>query len=157
MMADCDDTSSLLDEDSTDSNESISSFLTKSSPTKRVNTRKQSSSLPSSKQSCSRRNGSRSSAQNKNNLLQKLHHRQLFGKMKSHRLAEESKLFSKLPGRLAFFIRDAVPHSALTSGHVFLGFSRCGQFLVSYTQTNTENEQFDLSFNYYYRYVNTSF
>jgi len=60
-------------------------------------------------------------------------------------------MFSRLPGRLAFFIRDAVPHSALTSGHVFLGFSRCGQFLLSYTQTNTENEQFDLSFNYYYR------
>ena len=61
------------------------------------------------------------------------------------------QVFSRLPGRLAFFIRDAVPHSALTSGHVFLGFSRCGQFLLSYTQTNTENEQFDLSFNYYYR------
>ena len=52
---------------------------------------------------------------------------------------------------MAFFIRDAVPHSALTAGHVFLGFSKCGQFLLSYTQTSTENEQFDLSFNYYYR------
>ena len=77
----------------------------------------------------------------KNNLLQKLHLRQMYGKIQTTSVAEETKVFSRLPGRLAFFIRDAVPHSALTSGHVFLGFSRCGQFLLSYTQTNTENDQ----------------
>ena len=88
----------------------------------------------------------------KSNLLQKLHLRQLYGKIRlSRRRQEEAKVFSRLPGRLAFFIRDAVPISALTAGHVFLGFSKCGQFLLSYTQTSTENEQFDLSFNYYYR------
>ena len=87
----------------------------------------------------------------KSNLLQKLHLRQLYGKIQSSSVSEEAKVFSRLPGRLAFFIRDAVPHSALTAGHVFLGFSKCGQFLLSYTQTSTENEQFDLSFNYYYR------
>jgi len=87
----------------------------------------------------------------KTNLLQKLHLRQMFGKMQSNPCSEEMKVFSRLPGRLAFFIRDAVPHSALAAGHIFLGFSKCGQFLLSYTQTSTENEQFDLSFNYYYR------
>ena len=63
------------------------------------------------------------------------------------------KVFSRLPGRLAFFIRDAVPMSALAAGHVFLGFSKCGQYLLSYTQTTTEGDQlFDLvNFNYYYR------
>ena len=85
------------------------------------------------------------------NLLQKLHLRQLYGSMRAGSRAEEQKVFSRLPGRLAFFIRDVVPHSALTAGHVFLGFSRCGQFLISYTQTSTENDQFDLNFNYYYR------
>ena len=29
----------------------------------------------------------------------------------------------RLPGRLAFFLRDVVPQSALTTGHVFLGFT----------------------------------
>ena len=29
----------------------------------------------------------------------------------------------RLPGRLAFFLRDVVPHSALTAGHVFMGFT----------------------------------
>ena len=62
------------------------------------------------------------------------------------------KVFSRLPGRLAFFIRDAVPMSALAAGHIFLGFSKCGQYLLSYTQTTTEGDQFDLvNFNYYYR------
>ena len=60
-------------------------------------------------------------------------------------------MFSRLPGRLAFFIRDAVPVSALQAGHIFLGFSKCGQFLLSYTQTTTEGDMFDVNFNYYYR------
>jgi len=60
-------------------------------------------------------------------------------------------MFCRLPGRLAFFLRDAVPQSALVAGHVFLGFSKCGQFLLSYTQTTTENDSMDLNFSYYYR------
>ena len=90
----------------------------------------------------------------KYNLLHKLHFRQMYGKIQSRgsRGAEEMKVFSRLPGRLAFFIRDAVPMSALAAGHVFLGFSKCGQYLLSYTQTTTEGDQFDLvNFNYYYR------
>jgi len=90
----------------------------------------------------------------KYNLLNKLHFRQMYGKIQSRgsRGAEEMKVFSRLPGRLAFFIRDAVPMSALAAGHVFLGFSKCGQYLLSYTQTTTEGDQFDLvNFNYYYR------
>ena len=78
----------------------------------------------------------------------------MYGKIQSRgsRGAEEMKVFSTLPGRLAFFIRDAVPMSALAAGHIFLGFSKCGQYLLSYTQTTTEGDQFDLvNFNYYYR------
>jgi hypothetical protein len=37
-------------------------------------------------------------------------------------------------------IRDAVPQSALHAGHIFMGFTSCGQFLLSYTQTTTEND-----------------
>ena len=35
--------------------------------------------------------------------------------------------FSRLPGRLAFCLKDAIPHSAIEAGHIFLGFSKCGQ------------------------------
>ena len=93
----------------------------------------------------------------KYNLLHKLHFRQMYGRIQSRgsRGAEEMKVFSRLPGRLAFVIRDAVPMSALAAGHVFLGFSKCGQYLLSYTQTTTEGDLGDLTdlvnFNYYYR------
>jgi len=35
--------------------------------------------------------------------------------------------FSRLPGRLAFCLKDAIPHAAIEAGHIFLGFSKCGQ------------------------------
>ena len=41
-------------------------------------------------------------------------------------------------GRLAFCLRDAIPFSAIEAGHIFLGFSKCGQFLLSYTQTEAD-------------------
>ena len=44
--------------------------------------------------------------------------------------------FTRLPVRLAFCLKDAVPMSAIEAGHVFLGFSKCGQFLLSYTQVS---------------------
>jgi len=88
------------------------------------------------------------------NLLQKLSFRQTRGKVQNPlggAYGSEMKMFSRLPGRLAFFLRDAVPQSALIAGHIFLGFSKCGQFLLSYTQTTTENDSMDLNFSYYYR------
>ena len=39
--------------------------------------------------------------------------------------------------RLAFCLKDAVPISAIEAGHIFLGFSKCGQFLLSYTQVSS--------------------
>jgi len=85
------------------------------------------------------------------NVVQKLYRRQLYGKVKERSKGPEMRLFSRLPGRLAFLIRDVVPQSALISGHVFLGFSGCGQYLLSYTQTTTDTDISDLNFNYYYR------
>ena len=75
------------------------------------------------------------------NFLQKLFIRETCGKFKSGVATHEPKVrpFSRLPGRLAFCLRDVVPMSALEAGHIFLGFSKCGQFLLSYTQTPAEN------------------
>ena len=43
--------------------------------------------------------------------------------------------------RLAFCLKDAVPMSAIEAGHVFLGFSKCGQFLLSYTQVSSKKDR----------------
>ena len=68
----------------------------------------------------------------------------------------EVRFFSRLPGRLAFCLRDAIPFSAIEAGHVFLGFSKCGQFLLSYTQTEadldlTSMHHHGLTLAYHYR------
>lgn len=58
-------------------------------------------------------------------LLQKLHSRELYGHLRRCRPgAASSKLFTRLPGRLAFCLKDVVAMSAIEAGHVFLGFSR---------------------------------
>lgn len=95
------------------------------------------------------------------NFLQKLFIRELCGKFKSGVETKEPKVrpFTRLPGRLAFCLKDVVPLSALEAGHVFLGFSKCGQFLLSYTQTPAEN--LDLSSDcwripYHFRYQSSS-
>ncbi len=81
---------------------------------------------------------------------------QAFGQIRSSRrpTAHEvhSKLFSRLPVRLAFCLKDAVPLSAIEAGHIFLGFSKCGQFLLSYTQTTSDLDLgADLNVKYNYR------
>ncbi len=75
-------------------------------------------------------------------LLKKLFLRESFGQIRSRQRPTgrevTSKLFSRLPVRLAFCLKDAVPLSAIEAGHIFLGFSKCGQFLLSYTQTSSD-------------------
>ncbi len=79
-------------------------------------------------------------------LLTKLRMRESFGEVRSSRFPTRRtrapasrKLFTRLPARLAFCLKDAVPMSAIEAGHIFLGFSKCGQFLLSYTQVRTLN------------------
>ena len=71
------------------------------------------------------------------NLLKKLMGRELTGVVRKNPTNPRNpqvRLFSRLPARLAFCLRDAIPHSAIENGHIFMGFSKCGQFLLSYTQ-----------------------
>jgi hypothetical protein len=62
------------------------------------------------------------------------------------------RLFTRLPARLAFCLRDAIPHSAIENGHIFLGFSKCGQFLLSYTQTEADVDMVTLLHHFHYHY-----
>eukprot|EP00095_Tigriopus_kingsejongensis_P003546 maker-scaffold106_size358372-snap-gene-2.37 protein:Tk03546 transcript:maker-scaffold106_size358372-snap-gene-2.37-mRNA-1 annotation:"PREDICTED: uncharacterized protein LOC100570502 isoform X2" len=80
------------------------------------------------------------------NLLQKIRDRET-------RIGQgQDKMFKRLPIRLIFCLKDTVPISALEAGHIFLGFSKCGQFLLSYTQTTADIELMgDIHINYHYR------
>ena len=51
--------------------------------------------------------------------------------------------------RLAFCLKDAVPISAIEAGHIFLGFSKCGQFLLSYTQVSLSQVTSFIGFGYF--------
>ncbi len=92
-------------------------------------------------------------------LQRKLFLRESFGQIRSSRRPTANevacKLFSRLPVRLAFCLKDAVPLSAIEAGHIFLGFSKCGQFLLSYTQTTSDIDLgaggADLNIKYNYR------
>lgn len=87
-----------------------------------------------------------SSSRSGGNLLQKLRDRE------TQIGLERDKMFRRLPIRLIFCLKDTVPISALEAGHIFLGFSKCGQFLLSYTQTTADIELMgDIHINYHYR------
>ena len=50
-------------------------------------------------------------------------------------------------GRLAFCLKDAIPQSAIEAGHIFLGFSKCGQvdMLTIYSEYPTFEYSGDLN------------
>ncbi|XP_046388655.1 DDB1- and CUL4-associated factor 15 [Ischnura elegans] len=84
----------------------------------------------------------------KSHLLQKLYQREIQGSYGPFVRAANQPLFSRLPHRLAFNLGEVVPESALIAGHVFMGLSRCGQFLMSYTHTVEPDNSFDMVYRY---------
>ena len=98
----------------------------------------------------------RSTSSSNVNLLKKLIGRETLGAVRknpANNRDPQIRLFSRLPARLAFCLRDAIPHSAIENGHIFMGFSKCGQFLLSYTQTEADVDLVTLvpHFHYHYR------
>ena len=88
------------------------------------------------------------------NLLEKLRLRETRGKVavSGNGIGKRNeRLFSRLPARLAFCLKDVVPFSAIEAGHVFIGFSSCGQFLLSYTQSCNDNDNDLTAYHYVYR------
>ncbi|XP_018011765.1 uncharacterized protein LOC108668992 [Hyalella azteca] len=66
-------------------------------------------------------------------FLQKLTLRQVYGDLRQHKRGPRLRFFNQLPPRLAFPLAQLAPLSALSAGHIFLGFTKCGQFFLSYT------------------------
>ncbi|CAK1552799.1 unnamed protein product [Leptosia nina] len=68
----------------------------------------------------------------KNNIIHKLFNREISGSTSKKSNERRRKVFEKIPPRLRFCLMDIVPIRYLRN-HVFMGFSQCGQFLLSFT------------------------
>ncbi|GAB1599487.1 DDB1- and CUL4-associated factor 15-like [Argonauta hians] len=80
---------------------------------------------------CSRINGG--------NLMSKLLSREVRGSLQTHSRQRKEKFFKKIPGRLCFKLTSLVPRVLLDDGYVFLGFTKDGQFVISYSlQVDTD-------------------
>ncbi|GFR97553.1 DDB1-and CUL4-associated factor [Elysia marginata] len=66
-------------------------------------------------------------------LPKKLFARELTGQFRFRKRDGLWKPFSKIPGRMCYRLKYLVPPSVLEEGYVFLGFSKSGQFVLSYS------------------------
>ncbi|XP_028158343.1 uncharacterized protein LOC114351352 [Ostrinia furnacalis] len=96
-------------------------------------------------------NSLKTSLPSNTNIVHKLFNREVFGCTSRKRHEQSRKLFDRIPPRLRFCLMDIVPMSYLQE-HIFMGFSQCGQFLLSFTYScNTqvyfrESSKFTLHF-----------
>ncbi|XP_076851293.1 DDB1- and CUL4-associated factor 15 isoform X2 [Brachyhypopomus gauderio] len=60
------------------------------------------------------------------------------------------RLFRKLPPRVCVPLKSIVSEEFLRAGHVFLGFMKCGRYVLSYTSDSGEDD--DFSFYTYHLY-----
>ncbi|KAM6972516.1 DDB1- and CUL4-associated factor 15 [Aplochiton taeniatus] len=60
------------------------------------------------------------------------------------------RLFRKLPPRVCVPLKNIVSEEFLRAGHIFLGFSKCGRYVLSYTSDCGEDD--DFSFYTYHLY-----
>ncbi|ERE79118.1 DDB1- and CUL4-associated factor 15 [Cricetulus griseus] len=59
------------------------------------------------------------------------------------------RLFRKLPPRVCVSLKSIVDEDFLYAGHIFLGFSKCGRYVLSYTSSSGDD---DFSFYIYHLY-----
>ncbi|XP_044736806.1 uncharacterized protein LOC123298771 [Chrysoperla carnea] len=83
------------------------------------------------------------------NVVHKIFNRQLYGRFSRNPKAKTDKVFNSLPDRLCFNFSEVVPFTDETIHQVFMGFSQCGRFLLSYSVKHTLNiDGFFLSHQY---------
>ncbi|XP_046592832.1 uncharacterized protein LOC107218731 isoform X1 [Neodiprion lecontei] len=69
----------------------------------------------------------------KKNILQKLFNREIRGCLSAHSYASEEKLFMSIPSWRHLSLTHVFPKSALAAGHIVMGLTQCGQFILTYT------------------------
>ncbi|XP_051898028.1 DDB1- and CUL4-associated factor 15 [Pristis pectinata] len=81
----------------------------------------------------------------KNNVLRSLYRLKITGQF-SHRM------FQNLPPILCVPLKNIVDDDFLLAGHIFLGFTKCGRYVLSYTRDVPEQEFDELPHYVYYLY-----
>ncbi|XP_032684864.1 uncharacterized protein LOC116850557 [Odontomachus brunneus] len=71
----------------------------------------------------------------KRHFLQKLLIREIRGCLSAHNYASEERLFATVPKWRHLSLLHVMPKSALEAGHIIMGLTQCGQFLLTYTYT----------------------
>lgn len=86
------------------------------------------------------------------NVLLKLMNQERTGYFsKSSKYKVRQQAFHQVPSRLSFCLKEIVPYCYL-QGHVFMGLTVCGQFLLSYKMTCNEESTNEYSFTTAYKY-----
>ncbi|XP_063982430.1 uncharacterized protein LOC135165251 isoform X1 [Diachasmimorpha longicaudata] len=66
-------------------------------------------------------------------FLKKLFTREIRGCLSQHNYFPEERLFTKVPSWGHLPLTHVIPMSALQAGHIVMGLTQCGQFLLTYT------------------------
>lgn len=86
------------------------------------------------------------------NVLLKLMNQERTGYFSKNSLYKvKQPAFHQVPSRLSFCLKEIVPYCYL-QGHVFMGLTVCGQFLLSYKMTCNEESTNEYSFTTAYKY-----
>ncbi|KAG7299849.1 hypothetical protein JYU34_016869 [Plutella xylostella] len=100
-----------------------------------------SSSFTKSKLDKSYANSPKADSGHGTNIVHKLFNREIYGRTARKKHEKSPKMFERIPARLRFCLMDIVPINYLRE-HIFMGFSQCGQFLLSFTYSYTTHNNF---------------
>ncbi|XP_055094137.1 DDB1- and CUL4-associated factor 15 isoform X9 [Symphalangus syndactylus] len=86
--------------------------------------------------------GKRAAGRRREHVLRQLERVKISGQL-------SPRLFRKLPPRVCVSLKNIVDEDFLYAGHIFLGFSKCGRYVLSYTSSSGDD---DFSFYIYHLY-----
>ncbi|KAL6088186.1 hypothetical protein STEG23_034387 [Scotinomys teguina] len=86
--------------------------------------------------------GKRATGRRREHVLKQLERVKISGQL-------SPRLFRKLPPRVCVSLKNIVDEDFLCAGHIFLGFSKCGRYVLSYTSSSGDD---DFSFYIYHLY-----
>ncbi|XP_028375889.1 DDB1- and CUL4-associated factor 15 [Phyllostomus discolor] len=86
--------------------------------------------------------GKRTAGRRREHVLKQLERVKISGQL-------SPRLFRKLPPRVCVSLKSIVDEDFLYAGHIFLGFSKCGRYVLSYTSSSGDD---DFSFYIYHLY-----
>ncbi|XP_044538673.1 DDB1- and CUL4-associated factor 15-like isoform X2 [Gracilinanus agilis] len=89
--------------------------------------------------------GNPARTQRRGHIIKQLDHARVSGQL-------SSRLFRKLPPRVCVSLRSIVDEDYLSAGHIFLGFSKCGRYVFSYTNSSGDDDFFYIYHLYWWEF-----